>query len=107
LTVAALEVWNRNQGSQFTSPQYTDLLKAVGVRISMDGKGRALDNVFIKRLWRTVEYEEIYLREYTSRQEARRSLSTWWTFYNQQRLHRVLGYCPVAAVYNKAGGKCG
>jgi putative transposase len=104
LTVATPEIWNSDQGSHFTSPQYTDLLKAAGVQISMDGKGRALDNICTERLWRTVKYEEIYLREYTSPQEARRSLSAYWAFYNQQRLHQALGYRSPAEVYGRAAG---
>jgi putative transposase len=99
LTVATPEIWNSDQGSHFTSPQYTARLKAAGVQISMDGKGRALDNVFTERLWRTVKYEEIYLHDYASPREARTGLSTYFAFYNQRRLHQALAYRPPAAVY--------
>ena len=74
-TQAKPVICNSDQGSQFTSTPYLDLLKAHGVRISMDGRGRALDNIFIERLWRTIKYEEVYLKDYNSPREARQSLS--------------------------------
>jgi putative transposase len=92
-------IWNSDQGSHFTSPQYTMRLKAANVQISMDGRGRALDNIFVERLWRTVKYEEVYLMEYGSPREARQSLSSYLQFYNEERLHQSLGYQPPAAVY--------
>ena len=92
-------IWNSDQGSHFTSPQYTMRLKAANVQISMDGRGRALDNIFVERLWRTVKYEEVYLKEYGSPREARQSLSSYLQFYNEERLHQSLGYQPPAAVY--------
>jgi putative transposase len=99
LGMARPVIWNSDQGSHFTSPQYTARLKAANVQISMDGKGRALDNIFVERLWRTVKYEEVYLKEYGSPREARQSLSSYLQFYNEERLHQSLGYQPPAAVY--------
>ncbi len=96
---AAPAIWNSDQGSHFTSPQYLQLLTAAGVQISMDGKGRALDNVFVERLWRTVKYEEVYLRDYASPKEARRSLGAYFAFYNHARLHQALAYRTPAEVY--------
>jgi putative transposase len=93
-------IWNSDQGSHFTSPQYTARLKAANVQISMDGKGRALDNIFVERLWRTVKYEEVYLKEYGSPREARQGLSSYLQFYNEERLHQSLGYQTPAAVYS-------
>jgi putative transposase len=104
LAQATPDIWNSDQGSHFTSPQYTGLLKAAGVRISMDGRGRALDNVFTERLWRTVKYEEIYLHEYTSLREARSGLTRYFDFYNQRRLHQALGYRPPVEVYTPQPG---
>ena len=104
LAQATPEIWNSDQGSHFTSPQYTERLKAAGVRISMDGKGRALDNIFTERLWRTVKYEEVYLHEYTSLREARTGLTAYFDFYNHRRLHQALGYRPPAEVYAERPG---
>jgi putative transposase len=92
-------IWNSDQGSQFTSPQYLDLLTTAGVQISMDGKGRALDNVFVERLWRTVKYEEVYLRDYASPREARQGLRAYFLFYNEERPHQALGYRTPAEIY--------
>ncbi len=92
-------IWNSDQGSHFTSPQYLALLQAANVQISMDGKGRALDNIFTERLWRTVKYEEVYLHEYLSPREARHALTCYFTFYNQERLHQALNYQTPAEVY--------
>ncbi len=99
LAAATPEIFNSDQGSHFTSPQYTDLLTAAGVRISMDGRGRALDNIFTERLWRTVKYEEVYLHDYSSVREARAGLRAYFAFYNNQRVHQALGYRPPAEVY--------
>src|SRR3989440_10388 len=93
------QICNSDQGSHFTSHQYLDLLKAHEVRISMDGKGRALDNIFTERLWRTIKYEEVYLHEYGSPKEARHQLRDYLQFYNHQRLHQALDYRPPASVY--------
>ena len=93
------EIWNSDQGSHFTSPQYTDLLKEASVRISMDGKNRALDNIFTERLWRTIKYEEVYLHEYSSPKEARQSITKYIGFYNCGRPHQSLNYHTPAEVY--------
>ena len=92
-------IWNSDQGSHFTSPQYTQLLLAAGVQISMDGKGRATDNIFTERLWRTIKYEEVYLKEYASPKGARRSLAEYLDFYNYQRRHQALDYQTPAFIY--------
>lgn len=92
-------ICNSDQGSHFTGPQYLERLLAKEVQISMDGKGRALDNIFMERLWRAVKYEEVYLHEYDSPRAARRGLSGYFEFYNQERLHQSLGYRIPAEVY--------
>lgn len=99
LTQAKPEIWNSDQGSHFTSPKYTERLLDAHVQISMDGKGRALDNIFTERLWRTVEYEEVYLKDYASPREARQGLSQYLPFYNQERPHQALDYRTPAEVY--------
>jgi putative transposase len=96
------EIFNTDQGSQFTSAAFTGRLEAAGVRISMDGRGRALDNVFVERLWRSVKYEEVYLKDYTDFPEAARNLAVYFRFYNGERLHQSLGYRTPAAVYRAA-----
>ena len=88
----APEIFNTDQGSQFTSEGWIERLKAAGVAISMDGKGRWIDNVFIERLWRSVKYEEVYLRAYASGTEARESLTRYFALYNAVRLHQNLEY---------------
>jgi putative transposase len=87
----APEIFNSDQGSQFTSEAFTGRLLAEGVRISMDGRGRAFDNIFIERLWRSVKYEEVYLHDYPSVPEARESLGAYFAFYNAERPHQALG----------------
>lgn len=99
LAVATPEICNSDQGSHFTSPHYADVLRGAGVRISMDGKGRALDNIFTERLWRTIKYEEVYLHEYASPREARAGLSEYIRFYNHERLHQSLEYRTPVEVY--------
>ncbi len=94
-------IWNSDQGSHFTSSQYTSLLEESGVRISMDGRGRYVDNIFTERLWRTIKYEEVYLHEYTTPREARQSLSDYIEFYNNERPHQALGYQTPAAIYRR------
>jgi putative transposase len=86
------EIFNTDQGVQFTSAAFVDELASRGVRISMDGKGRYLDNIFIERLWRSLKYEEVYIRAYGSVAEARRSLGEWLTFYYNVRPHQSLAY---------------
>lgn len=99
LAEARPAILNSDQGSQFTSPAYIELVTATGVQISMDGKGRATDNIFTERLWRSVKYEEVYLNEYNSPREARRGLTQYFSFYNHQRLHQSLAYRTPAEVY--------
>ncbi len=84
------EIFNTDQGSQFTSIDFTDTLKTADIQISMDGRGRAMDNIFIERLWRTVKYEEIYIKEYTSVESLRKSLASYFVFYNTERPHASL-----------------
>ena len=93
------EVFNSDQGSQFTSRQFTERLLAKEVRVSMDGRGRALDNVFVERLWRSVKQEEVYLKDYESVSAARENLRGYFEFYNRERLHQSLGYRTPEAVY--------
>jgi putative transposase len=93
------EIFNTDQGVQFTSSDVTELLKHEGIQISMDGRGRALDNVFVERLWRSVKYEEVYLKDYTSVREARQGLGEYFMFYNHKRLHQALGYQTPATIY--------
>lgn len=93
------EIWNSDQGSHFTSEWYINRLKEKEIRISMDGKGRALDNIFTERLWRTIKYEEVYLKEYSSPREARQSLTQFMSFYNDERPHSKLGNKTPAEVY--------
>jgi len=99
LAQATPTIWNSDQGSHFTSPQYIDRLKQADVQISMDGKGRALDNIFTERLWRTVKYEEVYLHDYATPREARQYLMQYFDFYNYRRVHQALGYLTPAQVY--------
>jgi putative transposase len=99
LAQAIPQIWNSDQGSHFTSPQYTDLLLAAGVQISMDGRGRARDNIFTERLWRTVKYEEVYLTEYASPRDARHGLGHYFQFYNHERPHQALDYRTPATLY--------
>ena len=99
LAQATPTIWNSDQGSHFTSPQYIERLKQAQVQISMDGKGRALDNIFTERLWRTVKYEEVYLHEYAHPKEARQQLARYFDFYNHRRIHQALDYLTPAQVY--------
>lgn len=93
------EIFNTDQGAQFTSEEWTRTLKNAGVAISMDGKGRWIDNVFIERLWRSVKYEEVYLHAYANGTEARTALTRYFSFYNARRLHQSLDYRPPDEVY--------
>jgi putative transposase len=98
------DIFNTDQGSQFTSTDFTDTLLKAGVQISMDGKGRVFDNIFIERLWRSVKVEEVYLRDYQTIAEARYYLGRYFAFYNNERLHQALGYRSPAEVYGVAVG---
>ena len=93
------EIFNSDQGSQFTSDDFTDVLKDHKIRISMDGKGRWTDNVFVERLWRSVKYEEVYLKAYGSLSEARKGLGDYFEFYNSRRRHQGLDYRTPDEVY--------
>ena len=93
------EVFNTDQGVQFTAEAFTGRLEAAGVAVSMDGKGRCLDNVFVERLWRTVKYEDIYLRGYETVPQLRHGLGSYFPFYNEERPHQALGYQTPEAVY--------
>ena len=101
------EVFNTDQGSQFTSLEFTQVLQEHGVKISMDGKGRYNDNILVERLWRTVKYEEVYLKAYANPSEARRELSAYFRFYNDQRPHQALGYRTPAEVFHEARNATG
>jgi putative transposase len=93
------DIFNSDQGSQFTSAEFTDRLKAEGIRISMDGRGRALDNIFVERLWRSVKYEEVYLHDYATVTEAILGLKKYFLFYNTERQHQSLDYQTPSEVY--------
>ena len=97
--IATPEIWNTDQGSHFTSPRVIEPLEAAGVRISMDGKGRALDNIFTERLWRSVKYEEVYLNDYHSPREAREGIARYFAFYNSERPHQALKDRRPAELY--------
>lgn len=99
LAQAAPVICNSDQGSHFTSPQYTRRLLDAHVRISMDGRGRALDNIFTERLWRSVKYEEVYLHDYETPRQARQGLTAYLNFYNHKRLHQSLNYRTPAEAY--------
>jgi putative transposase len=96
------EIFNSDQGSQFTATAFTGRLEASGVAISMDGRGRAIDNVFVERLWRSVKHEEVYLKDYRNAWEAEDSLAAYFRFYCHRRIHQALGYRTPAEVYSKA-----
>ncbi len=93
-------ICNSDQGSHFTSKSYIELLKEYDVQISMDGKGRALDNIFTERLWRTIKYEDIYIKDYATPRELREGLSKYIRFSNERRLHQSLEYHPPIEFYD-------
>ena len=95
------EIFNTDQGSQFTSEALTGLLLEQGIRISMDGKGRYLDNIFVERLWRSVKYEEVYLKAYQNGTEARKGIGAYLDFYNRERPHQALGYRTPGQVFEE------
>ena len=99
------EIFNSDQGSQFTSEGFTGVLEGNGIRISMDGRGRALDNIFVERLWRTVKYEEVYIKEYETVMEAVEGLRRYFIFYNGERLHQSLGYKTPSQIYYGDGNR--
>jgi putative transposase len=98
------EVFNTDQGSQFTSDSFTGVLLDNGIAISMDGRGRALDNIFVERLWRTVKYEDVYLQKYANMPDLLLGLTDYFQFYNEERLHQSLGYTTPNTVYRTATG---
>lgn len=93
------DIFNSDQGSQFTSDQFTAVLVGRQIAISMDGRGRCMDNIFVERLWRSLKYEEVYLKDYGSVTEARAGIQRYFRFYNQERLHQSLEYRTPAAIY--------
>jgi putative transposase len=99
LRLATPEIFNSDQGVQFTSSEFTSRLKAANIRISWDGRGRALDDIFVERLWRSVKYEEVYIKDYQSVSDARYGLKEYFRFYNHERLHQALDYQTPAQVY--------
>ena len=98
------EIFNSDQGSQFTSEAFTSVLKANGIMISMDGRGRALDNIFVERLWRNVKYEDVYLHGYATISELWVGLTNYFVFYNTERRHQALNYHTPDVVYQTASG---
>jgi putative transposase len=102
LRVSKPEIFNSDQGVQFTSLDFTGRLEEAGIKVSMDGRGRVYDNIFVERLWRSVKYEEVYLHEYMTVPEARKRLSDYFVFYNEERPHEALGYrTPHEAYFGK------
>lgn len=99
LALGQAEIFNTDQGSQFTSLAFTSRLEAVGIRISMDGRGRAFDNIFVERLWRSVKYEDIYPNSYATLTDARQGLTRYFAFYNEERPHQALKYRTPAEVH--------
>ena len=98
------QIFNTDQGSQFTSPRFTDVLTAAGVKVSMDGNGRWMDNIFIERLWRSLKYECIYLHAFETGSEARAGIGMWMAYYNAQRPHSALsGRTPFEAHAGRQG----
>ena len=94
------QIFNTDQGSQFTSEALTSMLLAQGVQVSMDGRGRCMDNVFVERLWRSIKYEEVYLKAYQNGTEARKGIGAYLAFYNQERPHQALGYRSPGQVFH-------
>ena len=107
LAQAKPEIFNSDQGCQFTAAAFTSRLESCGIAISMDGRGRALDNVFIERLWRSVKYEEVYLHDYADGWQAEASLAAYFRFYDEERIHQALGYRTPAEVYRDRGSSGG
>ena len=101
LSKAKPYIFNTDQGSQFTSMEFTGLLLRNHIQISMDGRGRAMDNIFTERLWRTVKYEEVYLHDYENVIEAKERINSYMDFYNNERLHQALGYSTPSEIYFK------
>ena len=98
------QIFNTDQGSQFTSEAFTSMLLEHGIRISMDGKGRYIDNIFVERLWRSVKYEEVYLKAYQNVPEARAGIGAYLRFYNHERPHQALGYQTPQEIFEEGQG---
>ena len=96
------EIFNTDQGSQFTSEAFTGMLREQGIQVSMDGKGRYLDNIFVERLWRSVKYEEVYLKAYQTGSEARKGIGAYLDFYNWERPHQALRYRTPGEMFQEA-----
>ena len=101
LLISTPEIFNTDQGVQFTSEDFIKILEDKGIKISMDGKGRAFDNIFVERLWRTVKYEEVYIHSYQTVKEAWLNLEKYFHFYNTERLHQALNYQTPKEIYFK------
>jgi putative transposase len=101
LAIAKPEIFNTDLGSQFTSHQFIERLESNRIQVSQDGRGRCHDNIFVERLWRSVKYEEVYLKEYRSVREAEEGLYSYFEFYNKERLHQSLGYRTPESVYRQ------
>jgi putative transposase len=100
LETATPEIFNTDQGRQFTATDFTRIFEGTPVKISMDGRGRAIDNIIIERFWRTLKYEEVYLRDYNSIEDAKRNIAAFVDYYNRDRLHQTLGYQTPDQVYH-------
>jgi len=105
LRVSKPDISNTDQGSQFTARERTEKLGSSGIRISMDGRGKVFDNIFVERLWRTVKYEEVYLHSYQNVREAYSGLAKYFAFYNTERLHSSLSYMTPYEIYFKEQDK--
>lgn len=105
LALSRPQIFNTDQGSQYTSKHFLKPLIDNGIKISMDSKGRALDNIFVERLWRTVKYEEVYIKEYRTARDAHASLKKYFLFYNNERLHQSLDYLTPTEVHFAGGRK--
>jgi putative transposase len=101
------EIFNMDQGCQFTSNEFTGVLEHCGITISMDGKGRCMDNIFVERLWRSLKYEEVYLNAYATVAEAKAGIGAWLSFYNDERQHQSLGYRTPRQIYQEGLWICG
>jgi len=99
LASAVPKIFNTDQGAQFTAKAFVNLLLGQSIQVSMDGKGRAFDNIFVERLWRSVKYEEVYLHDYSSINEAREGIQRYFDFYNNESLHQALGYRTPKEIY--------